>query len=129
MATENKKGIVGLGFMKNIRTFIADLQSHLTGTTQTVNQTVLDKAVDDQILNNTIRYLNKFGYPNDRDGSSFTKENAVYIVFNTGYKTNDGLEVNGWFYRQRIDQNYSGVDFGTQKDLPHSSYKRNPWVK
>ncbi|HCE56812.1 MAG TPA: hypothetical protein DER09_03190 [Prolixibacteraceae bacterium] len=46
MATQQtKNGIVGLEFMKNIRTFIADLQTHLTGTTQTVNQTVLDKLV------------------------------------------------------------------------------------
>ena len=117
MTSETKKGIVGLGFMKNIRTFISDLQSHLTGTTQTVNQTVLDKAVDQQVSNNTIRYLNKFGYPNDRDGSNFKKENAIYIVFNTGYKTSNKREIYGWFYRQRIDQNYTGVDFGTQKEF------------
>lgn len=118
MATQQtKNGIVGLGFMKNIRTFIADLQAHLTGTTQTVNQTVLDKLVDDQIQNNTIRYLNKFGFPNDRDGSNLTKANATYILFSTGYKNADGQDILGWFYRQRIDQNYSGVDFGTFKEF------------
>ncbi|PAM95511.1 hypothetical protein B4N84_09595 [Flavobacterium sp. IR1] len=117
MTIETKKGIAGIGFIKNIRSFISDLQAHLTGTTQTVNQAILDKVVNDQIKNKSIKYLNKFGYPNDRDGSSFTKENAVYLVFSTGYKTVDGNEVIGWFYRQRIDQKYTGVDFGTQKNF------------
>lgn len=118
MATQQtKNGIVGLGYMKNIRTFIADFQILLVGTTQTATQKALDKAVDDQILNKTIQYLNKFGFPNDRDGSVLTKANATYILFSTGYKNADGSEIYGWFYRQRVDQYFSGVDFGTQKDF------------
>jgi hypothetical protein len=114
---QTKNGIAGLGFIKNIRTFAADLQAHLKGTTQTVDQTALDKSIDDQIQNNTIKYLNKFGFPNDRDGSNLTKTNATYILFSTGYKNAEGHEILGWFYRQRIDQNYSGVEFGTFKEF------------
>lgn len=117
MASQIKNGIVGLGFMRNIKTFVSELQVHLAGTTQTANQGFIDKSIDEQIKNNTIRYLNKFGYPNDRDGSVLTRDNAIYIVFNTGYKNIQGSDIFGWFYRQRIDQNYNGVDFGTKKDL------------
>lgn len=117
MASQTKNGIVGLGFIKNIKTFISELQILLAGTSQTADQSTLDKAVDEQIKNNTIQYLNKFGYPNDKDSSVLTKENAIYIVFNTSYKTVDGKDIIGWFYRQRIDQKFNGVDFGTQKTL------------
>ena len=37
MAIQNKNGIAVLGFMKNIRTFVSELQIHLSGTTQTTN--------------------------------------------------------------------------------------------
>jgi hypothetical protein len=117
MGTQKKNGIVGLGYIKNIKTFISDLQLLLSGTSQTANQASLDRSVDEQIANNTIRYLNKFGYQNDRDNSALTRENAIYIVFNTNYKNSNGNDILGWFYRQRIDQNYTGVDFGTLKDL------------
>jgi hypothetical protein len=118
MATnQTKVGIIGLGYMRNLRTFIQELQTKLVGTTQTANQVVLDRLIDEQIANNKIRYLNKFGYPNDRDASSLTKLNATYIVFNTGYTNSNGIEIFGWFYRQRQDQNFSGVDFGVELEL------------
>lgn len=113
----NKTGIQGLGFIKNIRTFNTELQDLLAGTPQTVNQADLDKKIDFQVTNSTIRYLNKFGYPNDRDGKRFTNENAIYKVFNTGYKNAQGQEVLGWLYRQRPDRNFEGIFFGTEKHL------------
>lgn len=112
-----KNGVIVLGYLKNIKTFIPELQSKLVGTTQTANQATLDKAVDDQIANGSIRFLNKFGYPNDRDGSQLTKVNAVYILFDTCYKDNAGNIIFGWFYRHRTDQNFIGVEFGTLKDF------------
>lgn len=56
MASQTKNGIVGLGFIKNIKTFISELQILLAGTSQTADQSTLDKAVDEQIKNNTIQY-------------------------------------------------------------------------
>lgn len=117
MTTTNKTGIQRLGFVKNIKTFISELQTLLTGTTQTATQAILDKSIDDQFANGTIRFLNKFGYDNDRDSIKLTNANGIYIVFNTGFKNAAQENIVGWFYRQRIDQNFSGVTFGTQKDF------------
>ncbi len=110
-----KNGIVGLGYMKNIKTFVSELQTKLTGTTQTATKSTLDTAIDDQISKGTVRYLNKFGYPNDRDKTILTRDNAIYILFNTTYKDSADKEILGWFSRDRIDKNFSGVEFGTFK--------------
>lgn len=115
MANTTKTGIQALGFIKNMRTFTTDLQALLAGTPQTVIQLEVDKKIDSQINNGSIRFLNKFGYPNDREGKPFSKENAQYVVFDTGYKNKDGQSILGWLYRQRIDRNFEGVFFGTDK--------------
>lgn len=115
--TPAKKGIQQLGFIKNIRTFISELQSLLVATTQVARQVEIDASIDEQIASNSVRYLNKFGYPSDRDGKAYNAENAAYVCFTTPYKNNLGVEIIGWFFRQRVDQSFSGVSFGTQKEF------------
>ena|SRR6266536_25012 len=112
-----KTGIQTLGYIKNIKTFVAELQSLLVGTAQTATQAIVDKAIDEQTVNGGLRYLNKFGYSSDRDGSNLTEKNSAYMVFETEYKNKDGESILGWLYRQRLDQNFTGVSFGTEKDL------------
>lgn len=116
MTTTYKMGIQRLGFVRNIKTFTSELQTLLTGTTQVANQLALDRTIEEQFINGTIRFLNKFGYDNDRD-IKLTVENANYIIFNSGYKNTNQEIILGWFYRQRIDQNYVGVTFSTQKQF------------
>lgn len=115
MESLTKTGIAGLGYIKNMKTYISELQALLVGTSQRATKHDLDQEIDDQVSSNTLKYLNKFGFPNDRDGSLLTKANATYIFFNTGYRNSDGDEIFGWTYRQRTDQNYNGVSFGTMK--------------
>lgn len=112
-----KTGIQKFGYIKNIKTFISELQSLLSGTKQIANQSDMDKIVAEQEINKTIRYLNKFGFPNDKDKTLLTNDNAIYIVFQTGYKNAKNVNILGWFYRQRIDQNFTGIQFGTEKDF------------
>jgi len=113
----SKNGIKSLGHIRNIRTFVQELQNLLIGTTQTATQAVVDKAIDEQSEKKIMRFLNKFGFPNDRDFDVLDDSNATYIVFNTTYKTKEGVDILGWFYRLRLDQHYTGVSFGTEKDL------------
>jgi len=124
----SKNGIKSLGHIKNIRTFVQELQNLLIGTTQTATQTIVDKAIDEQFEKSTLRFLNKFGFTNDRDFDILDSSNATYIVFNTTYNNKDGEDILGWFYRVRMDLNFTGVSFGTEKDLK-SEIKDNTLFK
>ena len=124
----SKNGIKSLGHIKNIRTFVQELQNLLIGTTQTATQTIVDKAIDEQFEKSTLRFLNKFGFTNDRDFDNLDSSNATYIVFNTTYNNKDGEDILGWFYRVRMDLNFTGVSFGTEKDLK-SEIKDNTLFK
>lgn len=118
MTTQEKRGIQSLGFIKNIRTYVSDLQAILAGTTTVATFQAIDISVDEQTSRGTLKYLNKFGYPNDRDCNvPLTRDNAIYIVFTTNYKNAAGKEIIGWFYRPRPDQKFNGVFWGTQRDL------------
>jgi hypothetical protein len=124
----SKNGIKSLGHIKNIRTFVQELQNLLIGTTQTATQTIVDKAIDEQFEKSSLRFLNKFGFTNDRDFDILDSSNATYIVFNTTYNNKDGEDISGWFYRVRMDLNFTGVSFGTEKDLK-SEIKDNTLFK
>lgn len=124
----SKNGIKSLGHIKNIRTFVQELQNLLIGTTQTATQTIVDKAIDEQFEKSTLRFLNKFGFTYDRDFDILDSSNATYIVFNTTYNNKDGEDILGWFYRVRMDLNFTGVSFGTEKDLK-SEIKDNTLFK
>jgi hypothetical protein len=112
-----KNGIKSLGHIKNIKTFVQELQNLLIGTTQTVNQNNLDKTINEQSEKNLLRYLNKFGYTTDREHDILNGDNAYYIIFDTGFANQDNANIVGWFHRQRIDQKFTGVSFGTEKNL------------
>jgi hypothetical protein len=77
----------------------------------------LDRVIQEQIDSNSIRYLNKFGYPSDRDGNAFVESNAAYVTFKTPYTTQSNHEIIGWLFRSRSDTNYTGVTFGTLRDF------------
>jgi hypothetical protein len=116
MNTE-KKGLMKLGYVNNIKTYMSELQKQLEGTSIVAKKPDIDRAIDAQLQNKTIKYLNKLGYHEDRMGETITNANAAYIVFSTNYKNKDNNEIFGWFYKERLDRNYAGVQFGTQNDL------------
>ncbi len=112
-----KNGVLSLGYLKNISTYIQDLQSLLVGTITTVRKEDLDKQIDAQIQDGTIKYLSKFGYPQDNKGKKIQIGDAIYVQFATGYKNQQNLDVLGWFYRQRTGSQFTGVEFGTRKEF------------
>lgn len=112
-----KNGLKSLGYIMNFESYLNDLQSLLVGTDFKTDWKILDEAIENQKKNSSLKFLNKFGYDNDRDGTKLTFETAQYVVFNTTYKNKDGKVIFGWFYRNRPDQNYAGVLFGDQSVL------------
>ncbi len=115
--TDQKTGLKSLGFIANFDSYLDNLQNLLVDTEQTADSRKLDQAMEDQKESNLLKFLNKFGYENDRDGSKLTFEKARYVRFDTTYTTRSKEIIFGWFYRIRPDQNYTGVYFGTEKDF------------
>lgn len=115
MSSYTKRGIAGLGFIKDIRNFTDPLKELIAATQQVADQATLDDAVDEQFCTGTLEYLNKFGYRHDRDGLPYTLKTANFIVFDTQYVTAEGRHIYGWFYRNRPDMNYTGIEFGTRE--------------
>ena len=112
-----KTGLKSLGFINNLDSYLDEIKNLTKGTSQEIDFKKINTEIENQKENGKIRFLNKFGYDNDREKGKLNFNNAQYIVFETSYNNLDGNKVIGWFYRNRIDQNYTGVHIGIEDDL------------
>lgn len=110
-----KTGIFAIGYVKNIKTYIEDLQKLLIGTIQKVEKIEIDNSAN----KNRVEYYNVAGYPQFPDGKKVDETTAKYVRFKTPYKTNGGESIWGWFSKPRPDSNFIGIEWGTDKDFRH----------
>ncbi len=119
MAQLNTKfGIYNFGFIKNGGTFINELNALLEGTNIFAEYDKFNKHFYSQVtVNNNIKYLNKYGYSEDRSQILIDKSQATFAYYETGFKTKEGKEIFGVFSRKSLNRPFEGIDFADQAKL------------
>lgn len=119
MAQVNTKfGVYNFGFIKNGGTFINDLNGMLAGTNSFTEYDRFNKHFYNHVtVNGNIRFLNKYGYSEDRAKTPVTKEQASYAIYETGFKTKEGKEIYGVFSRKSLSRAFEGIDFYDENGL------------
>lgn len=107
-----KTGIVKLGFVTNLKTCKAELNEMLADEMQ-VSTKELNTIVD----NAQVKYLNRYGYAQDKNGTAIPKEKAAYLYFETGLSNHEGKPIIGWFERKAKETAFKGVTWGTKDAL------------
>ena len=107
-----KTGIVKLGFVTNLKTCKAELNEMLADEMQ-VSTKELNTIVD----NAQVKYLNRYGYAQDKNGTAIPKEKAAYLYFETGLSNHEGKPIIGWFERKAKETAFKGVIWGTKDAL------------
>jgi len=116
--TNTKFGIYNFGFIKNGGTFINELNDLLKDTNVFAEYDKFNKHFYNRVTaNGNIKYLNKYGYSQDRQGISIDKSQAQYAVYDTGFKTKDEKEIFGFFSRQSLTRPFEGIEFATKEKL------------
>lgn len=109
-------GLLRFGYyVANLRNgaYLKDLQEVLSGTDQEpTSQDIRERANAAKILS-----LNWSGYTTDSKGNPITERWTMFKAFDTGYKTVSGESVYGWFEKDPSSGKYSGVSWGTLKEL------------
>ena len=108
-------GLLRIGYVANLRngTYLKELQDVLSGTDQEpTSQEIRDRANSAEILS-----LNWSGYTTDSKGRQVTERWVKFKAFDTGYKTVSGEAVYGWFEKDTVSGNFTGVSWGTLKEL------------
>lgn len=116
MAKKEKTGLLALGFVENLSSYLEELQKKLVGTTQVVTIDEINK----QTTN--VEYFNGGGYKQFPNGDPVDVNTAKYMRFVTTYKTKDEDLVYGWFYKSASI--FKGVEWGTEKQFK-SMIKKN----
>lgn len=116
MAKKEKTGLLALGFVENLPTYLEELQKKLVGTTQVVSIDEINK----QTTN--VEYFNGGGYRQFPNGDPVDINTAKYIRFATTYKTSNDEIIYGWFYKSA--STFKGVEWGTEKQFK-SMIKKN----
>lgn len=107
-----KKGIVKLGYVANLKTCKAELNQMLSDENQ-VSTAELNNIVD----NARIVYVNRYGYTHDRQGQSIPQKDATYLYFETGFSNGNGETIIGWFEKKPKEDVFKGVNWGTKTGL------------
>ena len=110
--TNNKNGLLKLGYVTNLKSCKAELNEMLTDDMQ-VSTTELNKIVDAA----HVVYLNKYGYSQWRNGENVTEKDASFLYFETGLQNTSGSQIIGWFERNGKDTVFRGVNWGTKVAL------------
>lgn len=116
MAKKEKTGLLALGFVENLSTYLEELQKKLVGTTQVAT---IDE-INTQTTN--VEYFNRNGYQQFPNGDPVDIRRAQYIRFATTYKTSNDEIIYGWFYKST--STFKGVKWGTEKQFK-SMIKKN----
>lgn len=119
MTKKEKTGLLALGYVENLSTYVEELQKMLVGTPQIANIDDINK----QATTN-IEYFNAPGYKQFPDGKPVDINTARYERFTTTYKAKDDVIIYGWFYKPTPTSGFKGVEWGTEKQF-RSSIKKN----
>jgi Domain of unknown function (DUF3825) len=107
---EIKKGVTNFGFVTNIRTFVQEANSKLSKEEIEFKPYELNTLVDEITAENKIEFKNKFG-------KNTTVDNALYALFRTSKKAANGSNLILYYDRQRIEKNWTGIYFTTDKNF------------
>lgn len=110
--TNNKNGLLKLGYVTNLKSCKAELNEMLADDKQ-VSTTELNRIVDAA----PIVYLNKYGYSQWRNGENVAPKDATYLYFETGLQDTSANSIIGWFERNSKDAMFRGVKWGTKVAL------------
>ena len=92
--TNNKSGLLKLGYVANLKSCKSELNELLADEKQ-VSSAELNAIVD----NAQIVYLNKYGFSKWRNGENIAQKDAAYLYFETGLQGKSGDSIIGWFER------------------------------
>lgn len=112
VSNNQKSGILKLGYVMNLKTCKAELNSLLSDEEQ-VSTTELNAIVDSA----HVVYLNRYGYPKDKQGNDITRDKAAYLYVETGFCNQNGDAIIGWFERKSKEAVFKGVTWGTMSAL------------
>ena len=113
--TKTYDGLMRFGYVSNLRggAYLKELQEVLNGTeNEPTSQSIRERANAAEII-----LINRHGYPSDAAGRLIPATRAVYKAFDTGYKNADGEAVFGWFEKDSDTGKFSGVFWGTMRQL------------
>lgn len=108
-------GLLRIGYVANLRngTYLKELQDVLSGTDQEpTSQEIRNRANSAEILS-----LNWSGYTTDSKGRQVTERWVKFKAFDTGYTSISGEAVYGWFEKDANTGKFTGVSWGTLKEL------------
>lgn len=105
-----RKGVTNFGFVTNLRTFVQEANDLLSNDETDFKAYELNTLVETLMAENKVEYKNKFG-------KNSPIENALYALFRTSKKTKNGNTLILYFERQRIEKNWTGIYYTTDKDF------------
>lgn len=108
-------GLLRIGYVANLRggTYLKELQEALSGT----DEEPTSQKIREIVNNAEILLLNGSGYPKDAAGRLVPASRVAYKAFDTGYDTATGEDLYGWFEKDKDTDRYTGVSWGTMKEL------------
>lgn len=108
-------GLLRIGYVANLRggAYLKELQEALSGT----DEEPTSQKIREIVNNAEILLLNGSGYPKDAAGRLVPASRVAYKAFDTGYDTATGEDLYGWFERDKDTDRYTGVSWGTMKEL------------
>ncbi|MCQ2238508.1 MAG: DUF3825 domain-containing protein [Bacteroidaceae bacterium] len=111
-SNNEKSGILKLGYVTNLKTCKAELNTLLSDEEQ-VSTNEMNAIVDGA----QVVYLNRYGYSKDKQGNSITREKAAYLYIETGLCSQSGDAIIGWFERKPKEAVFKGVNWSTMSAL------------
>lgn len=103
-----------IGYVRNSRTYIDELNELLKGTDHAVTARDIFKIVEETGFHNR----NVHGYSQESDGSPIAQANVKYKLINTGLIDKNGKEIVGWFTKEK--NNFVGITWGTEQSFINS---------
>lgn len=105
---ENGNPLFMIGFVKNRRTYVNEINELLEGTGVTVSVGDINLMVETNGFDNR----NIHGYSRESDGTQIAPANVHYKLVKTGWSTKEGREIVGWFTKSK--KGFEGITWGTE---------------
>jgi hypothetical protein len=105
-----KSGITKFGFIENIKTFIDELNSITKYSSNKADYIEFNNAFDNAVINDDIKYLDKFGNP-------INESDSYYAVFKTDYIDKNDANIIAYFRRYKPSKNWTGIFFTNEQEL------------
>jgi hypothetical protein len=114
---EEKTGVTAFGYVENLRTFVKEANELVSPELPEFKAFEINKLVDDCIANRTVDFRNKFG-------KSSKEDSALYAILATSKSTSTGEKIIAMYTRQRLEKNWTGIYFLTERLLKNEIYSR-----